>query len=143
MKSGKSGQQIARQIYNYTERFPSITAMKVLLIDQFGDQVPDNLDFSLGYYEGKANKRRWLCCKEDLAAMYKSLNKKEEITLWCESNSLKRKTQDDIPASKRQAREDEIDATYRSLKEKHSEAYESPKLRLWARMITNGCARRC
>ena len=69
--------------------------------------------------------------------MYKSLNKKEEITL-CESNSLKRKTQDDIPASKRQAREDEIDATYHSLKEKHSETYESPKLRLWARMIPNG-----
>ena len=91
------------------------------------------------YFEGKS-KKRWLCSKEDLDVMYKSLEKNDEIVLWCESNShvQKRKKQEDAPASKRQAKEDEINSVYDSLKKKHEEKYEIPKLRLWARMITSG-----
>ena len=109
-----------------------------MLIDKFGDQVADNLDFNLGYFEG--SKKRWLCSTEDLNAMYKSLKKDEEVLLWCESivNLSKRKKEEGVPVSKRQAKEDEIDSTFQSLKKKHNEKYEIPKLQLWARMITSG-----
>ena len=125
-------------MHNFTEKFSSIVAIKLLLIDKFGDQVADNLDFNLGYFEG--SKKRWLCSTEDLNAMYKSLKKDEEVLLWCESivNLSKRKKEEGVPVSKRQAKEDEIDSTFQSLKKKHNEKYEIPKLRLWARMITSG-----
>jgi len=83
LKSGKSSQQVTRQVHEFTEKFSFITAMKVLLTERFGDQVPDNLDFN---FEGKS-KKRWLCSKEDLDVMHKSLKKNDEIVLWCESNS--------------------------------------------------------
>jgi len=138
IKSGKSGQQVIRQLHNFTEKFSSIAGIKLLLIDKFGEQVPDNLDFNLGYFEG--SKKRWLCSKEDLDAMYKCLKKDEEVMLWCESiaNLSKRKKEGDVPISKRQAKEDEIDCTFQLLKKKHNEKYEIPKLRLWARMVTSG-----
>jgi len=138
IKSGKGSQQVIRQVHNFTEKFSSIVAIKLLLIDKFGDQVADNLDFNLGYFEG--SKKRWLCSTEDLNAMYKSLKKDEEVLLWCESivNLSKRKKEEGVPVSKRQAKEDEIDSTFQSLKKKHNEKYEIPKLRLWARMITSG-----
>ena len=72
--------------------------------------------------------------------MYESLERNDEIVLWCESNShvQKCKKQEDAPAPKRQAKEDEIDSVYDSLKKKHGEKYEIPKLRLWAKMIKSG-----
>jgi len=54
--------------------------------------------------------------------MYKSLEKNDEIVLWCESNShVQKRKQEDAPASKRQAKQDEIDSVYDSLKKKHGE----------------------
>lgn len=109
-------------------------------MDKFSDQVPDTINFNIGYFEGKQSKKRWLCCREDLEAMYKCYNKGDEIVLWCDSSSPKRKRQDDTStsASKRQTKEDEVDSTYQTLKKKHLEKYETPKLRLWSRMIVGG-----
>ena len=68
--------------------------------------------------------------------MYKSLEKNDEIVLWCESNShVQKRKQEDAPASKRQAKQDEIDSVYDSLKKKHG---EKSKLQLCARMVTSG-----
>ena len=60
--------------------------------------------------------------------------------MWCDSTSPKRKRQDDTTTSpsKRQTKEDEVDSTYQTLKKKHLEKYETPKLQLWARMIVGG-----
>ena len=39
--------------------------------------------------------------------------------------------------SKRQKREEEVDTVFDQLKEKHGSKYNTPHLRLWARMIAN------
>jgi len=70
--------------------------------------------------------------------MYKVFMVGDEITLWCEKNSMKWKRADDASTSERQDKEEEVDSTYQSLKEKHGGKYDNPKLRLWARMVTGG-----
>ncbi len=40
--------------------------------------------------------------------------------------------------NKRAKREDKIETTFRSLREKHSENLSDPQLRLWAQMQSNG-----
>jgi len=40
--------------------------------------------------------------------------------------------------SKRQLRDDQIDATVNKLKKKHGDSYTTIQLRLWACMIANG-----
>jgi len=109
-------------------------------MEKFSEQVPDIINFGVGYFEaGKQPKKRWLCCTEDTEAMYNCHNMGDEITLWCESRS-KWKQEDDISTStsKRQTKEREIDAIFKALKEKHIDKYENPKLKLWARMIVGG-----
>jgi len=41
-------------------------------------------------------------------------------------------------STKRHEKEEEIDETFKGLKQKHGEKYSGPQLRLWARMIANG-----
>ena len=47
-----------------------MTAIRVKLIDEIGDQVPEKVDFNVGYYEGKQQAKIWLVSKEDLEMMY-------------------------------------------------------------------------
>ena len=80
--------------------------------------MPNTIDFGVGYFEAGKQSKRWLCCREDLEAMYNCHNKGDEITLWCESR-LKRKREDDTftSTSKRQTKESKVDAVYKTLKE--------------------------
>ena len=82
---------------------------------------------------------------EDLSAMY-SRYPKGEITLWCDGRSPsgqestesgKRKREETNSCSKRQEKEDEVDAVFKELKEKHGDEYDIPKLCLWARMMSS------
>jgi len=113
-------------------------------MEKFGEQVPETINFGIGYFEaGKQSKKRWLCCREDLEAMYSCHSKGDEIILWCESRSTqinKRKREDDASTStsKRQTKESEVDAVYETLKTKHVDKFDNPKLRLWARMVVGG-----
>ena len=81
-----------------------------------------------------------IVCDEDIKEMYKRyLN--GEITLWCDGiaqevailSKCKRKREE---SSKFQERE-EVDTIFKELQKKHAEKYDIPKLRLWARMISN------
>ena len=70
-----------------------------------------------------------------------------EVLLWCDGNrapgddelgkSRKRKYES---LTKREEKEEEVDSIYADLelKDKHSQKYEIPKLRLWARMMAGG-----
>ena len=111
-------------------------------MEKLGDHVPETINFSVGYFEGKQSKKRWLCCQEDLESMYRTHKNGDEITLWCEAktNSYKRKKDDDdVPCtSKTQGKEAEVDSVFSELKRKHHDNYEVPKLRLWVRMIVGG-----
>ena len=117
-------------------KFDSVTAIRVKLIDELGDQVPDKVDFNVGYYEGRQQAKIWLVSREDLEMMY-SNHSKGDITLWCDGRDTrsKRKRETENYATNRQEKEDEVDEVYKTLKEKHGSKYDVPRLRLWARMI--------
>jgi len=128
---------LARENPQFGGKFTSVTAIKILLMEKFSEQVPDTIDYGVVYFEaGKQAKKRWLCCTEDIEVMYNCHNKGDEITLWCESRS-KQKWEDDTSTSTSK-RQTEIDAIFKTLKEKHIDKYENPKLRLWPRMIVGG-----
>ncbi len=149
-KPEKPSQFISRQLHHFDDKFHSITALKVHLIETLGEQVPETINFNLGYFEGRQSKKRWLCCQDDLDAMYQCYKDGGEITLWCDarkSNSCnseqsepgaRKRKQDNPTTTKRQEKEEQVDTVYSDLKEKHGDKYENPKLRLWARMIAGG-----
>ena len=124
-------------------RFESVVILRAKLIEKLGDQVPNTITFDVGYYEGSQHSKIWICNNDDLEAMYHKVNP-GEITLWCEgalssteeeSRSTKRNREDnDNPPSKRQKKEEEVESV---LKEKHGDAFDTPRLRLWARMIVS------
>jgi len=76
-------------------------------MEKLSEHIPDDINFTLGYLEGRQSKKRWLY-----------------------SN--------DTPTSKWQEKEEEVDSTYQSLKEKRHDKYENPKLCQWARMVAGG-----
>ena len=48
---------ITRQVHHFNGKFDSITAMKVHMMEKFGDQLPDTVHFSIGYFEGRQSKK--------------------------------------------------------------------------------------
>ena len=110
---------------------------------KLGDQVPETFSFDVGYYEGQHHSKIWLFSDADLQAMYKS-HSTGEITLWCDGRTpnhkkegSKRKGDDcSMGPSKRQKMED-VDLVFKELKEKHGNSFDTPRLHLWARMVTN------
>ena len=69
---------------------------------------------------------------------------KGEVTLWCDGRSdeeedvgIKKKRKKEESVSKRQDKEDEVDDIFKTLKEKHGEKYDTPRLRLWARSVAS------
>ena len=132
----------------FNSRFESLLALRVKLIEEFQDCVPNTVVFNVGYFEGQQHSKISIVNGEDLNAMY-SRYPKGEITLWCDSSSPavgqeassehgKRKREDVAAStSRRQEKEEEVDAAFKELKEKHADVFDVPKLRLWARMIAS------
>ena len=112
--------------------------MKVRILEELSDELPNKLDFDIGYYEKRSSKC-WLVTPEDLKQLYVKFGAKSEIPLWCDADCgpqvKKGKRKRDEPE-----KEDEVDFddTYEELREKHGDAYNMPQLRLWARMINCG-----
>ena len=73
---------IIHYLHNYSTRFESATALRMKLVEEFQDLVPDNLSFSVGYFEGQSySKILWLMSRENFTTMYVSILK--EKSLWC------------------------------------------------------------
>ena len=53
-------------LYGFSTKFNSVTAIRIKLMDELVDQVPENFDFNVGYYEGKQQVKIWLVSTEDL-----------------------------------------------------------------------------
>ena len=87
-------------------------------MEKLGNHVPETINFNVSYFEGKQSKKRWLCCQEDLESMYRTHKNGDEITLWCEAKTNKRKKDDDdVPcASETQSKEAEVDSIFSELK---------------------------
>ena len=124
--------------------------LKEKLVETFPEQLEASIDFKLGYFERPGNSKRWIGTNEDLIGMYGCfLSNENTITLWCEgkkdesqkAHTEKRKGRcmEDCsePISKRAKKDEDIDATFQKLHDKHSEDYSDPQLRLWARMCVN------
>ena len=81
----KKSEVVVRQV-NFTTKFDSITAMRVRFVEQFQEQVPNTMDFKLGYY-GAQQAKVSLITSEDLNAMYLQHPTGGLITLWCEGRT--------------------------------------------------------
>ena len=51
---------------------------------EFGDAVPDEGEFSVGYFEGKQHTKKWLVTCQDLDTMYNYFVGKPCINLRCD-----------------------------------------------------------
>lgn len=117
-------------------------ALRAKLIEEFKEQVPDSLSFSVGYFEGQAHSKLSLVSGEDLNAMYTTY-RSGLITLWCDgrseptedSASGRSKRKKEETSSRRQEKESEVEEVYTNLVSMHKDSYTTPQLRLWARMV--------
>jgi len=141
----KKSDAVVRQLHRFKSKFDSLTALRVKLIDEFAETVPDTVNFNVGYFDGRQQAKLWLVTNEDLASMY-SKYRTGEITLWCDGRQSdrdrigeevrsKRKRDSEANVSRRQEREEEVDTVFKDLKEKHGNKFDIPRLRLWSRII--------
>ncbi len=140
---GKGSKPVVRQVHRLKSKVSSITQLKASLIDEFSDEVPNTLEFDVGWLEG--NSKKWLVVQEDLNAMF-SKRTGNEISLWCDvsrddsggdSGGRKRKNPEQ-GGSTRKDKEDAVESIYQELLAEHMDVYSKPQLRLWARMISCG-----
>ncbi len=132
---------VVRYLHNCTSKFGSALDLRMKLIEELKDLVPDTMSFNVGYFEGQGHSKIWLVDKEDFLTMYRKYSR-GEVSLWCDGRPdvddqavCKTKREDGVVSSKRQDREEEVDEIFKELKEKHGTKYDTPKLRLWARTI--------
>jgi len=137
----KKSDIIVRQLHNFYVKFTSVNALRVKLIEQFQEQVPDTLKFSVGYFDGRHQMSLVSC--DDLHGMYSKYKFGGEIVLWCSGRCQEvdarkcRKRESDTGLLKRQEKEEELEGVFKDLKGRHNEKYTLPQLRLWARMISS------
>ena len=129
---------VVRQLHEFHSRFESAVGLRAKFIEYFKEQVPDSVTFEAGFYEGQKHSKVWICSNEDLKCMYPS----GEITLWCEgriddTTDRRKRKREELVTSRRQEKEEEVDEIFKDLKEKHAEKYDTPKLRLWSRMMAS------
>lgn len=133
----KKSDIIVRQLHRFTSKFTSVSALRDKLIDY--SHVPE---FNVGYMEGSQQSSKiWLVTSDDLESMYKRYPKGGQIIMWCDGKvhvGEKKKRDSEESTGRRQEKEDEVDSVYKELLEKHGGAFETPKLRLWSRMLCSG-----
>ena len=126
------------------EEFRSPTVLKAKLAESFPEDLPDNLNFQVGYFQGKSGGKRCIIESRDLEQMYSIFKEGAEVHLWCEGNiepddpePVKKRSKTST-GTRRELFEDELDEIYEKLREKHQENFTGPQLRLWARMLRSG-----
>lgn len=130
--------------HNVHDKFMSVSDLKQKALENFEDKLHSIEHLECGYFEKSA--KRWIEHNKDLEAMYKAFEGRNcDITLWFShetqlQHGTKRKNVEshDITPSKRVSREEAVDQITQELRDKHGEQFNSPQLRLWARMKLNG-----
>lgn len=129
--------------HDATEAFDSPMSLKARLVESFPNDLPDNLDFQVGYLEGRNGTKRWIVEPRDLQRMYSLVETGSKVTLWAEGKSSdddeppRKKSKTGSTSTRRELFEEEVDDAFKKLKEKHPDM-ATPKLRLWARLIQSG-----
>ena len=112
--------------------------LRAKIVEEFKEQVPNSSTFNIGYYEGSQHSKIWIVSNEDLTSMYEKYPK-GEIILWCEGRTeLMNEEKSRNSKRKREEKEEEVEKVFQELKEKHDKKYDTPRLRLWARMVSSG-----
>ena len=115
---------IVRQLNDCSVKFESVTALRVKLIESFGDSILNTIDFNVEYFDGSQQAKIWLVVPDDFKTMYQKYPQGGAINLWCDArcdeteveNVHKRKK--DSEASKRQNIEEnkkEVKDVYKKL----------------------------
>ena len=135
---------VTRYLHHFSDKFRSVTDLRVRLLEELSDDLPGMIDFDVGYYESRSSKLL-VVTSDDLKQMYEHFKVQEDIQLWCDAVNYDgdRSSASDTKGKKRRrepdkSSEDDVDAIYGQLKEKHNDKYTMPQLRLWARMIHCG-----
>ena len=56
--------------HNVSKRLWSVAALRSVLWHEFGDAVPDEGEFNVGYFDGKQYTKKWLVTVQELEAPY-------------------------------------------------------------------------
>ena len=119
-------------------------------MEEFEEHMPETTKYALGYIEGRQSTKRWICCEDDLNAMYTNYASYpgKEILLWCDSRSgedrdeehPKSKRHKSDVTSKREEAEQRVVEIAEELKELHEDKLKLSEVqyRLWARMLVTG-----
>ena len=109
-------------------------------MEEFKDQVPETINFSVGYFVGRQSTKKWLVSQEDLDCMYTAVRQagKTDICLWYDGrqeakdidmSQKRRRESSPVPTSRRAVKE-KIDELFLELKETHVDDLR----RMWRRM---------
>ena len=138
-----------RELRHFHGRFNSITDMKVRLMEEFEESVPQTTKFAVGYFQQSI--KHWICSQEDLDALYTTKDK--QLVLWCDGRlseehfdsestprSSKKRKKSEERTTKREEKEQRVEDLAVELQELHSGKLElnDTQYRLWARMIVSG-----
>ena len=141
---------VVRELYNYHDKFHSVDAIRQKLKEEFSEHITSGSSFSIGYFEGRHQTKRWLISQQDVEKMYEKLHGKPEIFLWSDAKDESKTVAGDHEdashnhkspletTSKRQEKEEEVETLFCELRDKHSGKFSVPQLRLWARMVVTG-----
>ena len=77
-----------RQLYNVTHKFKTVSALRSALYHELGDDIPEEGDYSMGYFEGRQQSKKWLITSRDLEAMYAYYEGKPQVSLWCDGKDV-------------------------------------------------------
>ena len=101
--------------------------MRSVLCAELDEALPDeDSDYSIGYFEGRDQTKRWIVSTEDLEVMYQLYNK-GEIFLWCDGREEAVEKHSDKEMAKmkycksesavraRQDREEDLESIYSEL----------------------------
>ena len=137
---------VVRELRHFHGRFNSITDIKVWLMEEFEESVPQITKFAVGYFQ--QSTKHWICSEEDLNALYTTNDK--QIILWCDGReedhiestprSSKKRKKSEERTTKREEKEQRVEDLAIELQELHSGKLElnDTQYRLWARMIVSG-----
>ncbi len=62
-------------------KFESVSSLRLALYHEFDDEIPEEGDYNLGYFEGRNQAKKWLVSNQDLEAMYDHFQLKPCISL--------------------------------------------------------------
>ena len=78
----KKREVIVRQLNKFTFKFESVLDVRLKIIGECGEHVPNTVDYNVGFYDGSKQAKVWIVNDADLQTMYNKHPNGGNITLW-------------------------------------------------------------